>query len=39
MAQAGVHGIVGMAVRKWTPNREWFMLGIFLGNLLPAPTT
>ncbi len=35
MAQAGIHGIVGMAVRKWTPNREWLMLGIVLGNLLP----
>lgn len=35
MAQAGIHSIVGMAVRKWTPNREWFMLGIVLGNMLP----
>lgn len=35
MAQAGIHSIVGMAVRKWTPNREWLMLGIVLGNLLP----
>jgi membrane-bound metal-dependent hydrolase YbcI (DUF457 family) len=35
MAQAGIHGMVGMAVRKWTPNREWLMLGIVLGNLLP----
>ena len=24
-----------MAVRKWTPNREWLMLGIVLGNMLP----
>jgi membrane-bound metal-dependent hydrolase YbcI (DUF457 family) len=35
MAQAGIHGIVGMAVRKWTPNRAWFMLGIVLGNIWP----
>jgi membrane-bound metal-dependent hydrolase YbcI (DUF457 family) len=27
--------MVGMAVRKWTPDREWLMLGIVLGNLLP----
>jgi membrane-bound metal-dependent hydrolase YbcI (DUF457 family) len=35
MAQAGIHSIVGMAVRKWTPDREWLMLGIVLGNPLP----
>jgi membrane-bound metal-dependent hydrolase YbcI (DUF457 family) len=35
MAQAGIHGLAGMAVRKWTPNRAWFMLGIVLGNILP----
>jgi membrane-bound metal-dependent hydrolase YbcI (DUF457 family) len=35
MAQAGIHSVVGMAVRKWTPDREWLMLGIVLGNLLP----
>jgi membrane-bound metal-dependent hydrolase YbcI (DUF457 family) len=35
MAQAGIHSMVGMAVRKWTPDREWLMLGIVLGNLLP----
>ena len=35
MAQAGIHSIVGMAVRRWTPNRKWLMLGIVLGNLLP----
>ena len=27
--------MVGMAVRKWTPNRKWLMLGIVLGNMLP----
>jgi membrane-bound metal-dependent hydrolase YbcI (DUF457 family) len=35
MAQAGIHGLVGMAVRRWTPNRKWLMLGLILGNLLP----
>ncbi len=35
MAQAGIHSVVGLAVRKWTPDREWLMLGIVLGNLLP----
>ena len=35
MAQAGIHGMVGMAIRKWTPARKWLMLGIVLGNLLP----
>jgi membrane-bound metal-dependent hydrolase YbcI (DUF457 family) len=35
MAQAGIHSMVGMAVRKWTPDREWLMLGIVLGNPLP----
>jgi membrane-bound metal-dependent hydrolase YbcI (DUF457 family) len=27
--------MVGMAVRKWTPDRKWLMLGIVLGNLFP----
>jgi membrane-bound metal-dependent hydrolase YbcI (DUF457 family) len=35
MAQAGIHSIVGMAVRKWIPDRKWLMLGVILGNLLP----
>jgi len=35
MAQAGIHSMVGMAVRKWTPDRKWLMLGIVLGNLFP----
>lgn len=35
MAQAGIHSIAGMAVRKWIPNRKWLMLGVVLGNLLP----
>ncbi len=35
MAQAGMHGLAGMAIRKWTPNQEWLMLGIVLGNMFP----
>jgi membrane-bound metal-dependent hydrolase YbcI (DUF457 family) len=35
MAQAGIHGLVGTAVRRWTPKKEWLMLGIVFGNLLP----
>jgi len=35
MAQAGIHSIIGLAVRKWTPERTWLMLGILLGSLLP----
>ena len=35
MAQAGIHGLVGMAVRKWTPKKEWLMLGIVFGSMLP----
>jgi membrane-bound metal-dependent hydrolase YbcI (DUF457 family) len=35
MAQAGIHGLVAMAVRKWTPEHTWLMLGIVLGSMLP----
>jgi membrane-bound metal-dependent hydrolase YbcI (DUF457 family) len=35
MAQAGIHGMIGVAIRKWTPDRKWLMLGIVLGNLFP----
>jgi hypothetical protein len=35
MAQTGIHGIVGMAVRKWMPGRVWLILGIVLGSILP----
>ena len=35
MAQAGIHGLVGVAVRKWAPKAEWLVLGIVLGNLVP----
>ena len=35
MAQAGIHSLVGVVVRKCTPARECLVLGIVLGNLLP----
>lgn len=35
MAQAGMHSLAGLAVRKWTPEREWLILGIVLGNMFP----
>jgi membrane-bound metal-dependent hydrolase YbcI (DUF457 family) len=35
MAQAGIHGLVGMAVRKWAPERTWLVLGMVLGSILP----
>lgn len=35
MPQAGIHALVGAAVRKWSPNKEWLFLGILLGNMLP----
>jgi membrane-bound metal-dependent hydrolase YbcI (DUF457 family) len=35
MPQAGIHGMVGVAVRKWMPKREWLLLGVVLGNLFP----
>ncbi|MFH1907478.1 MAG: metal-dependent hydrolase [Chloroflexota bacterium] len=35
MAQAGIHSMVGLAVRKWAPKAEWLALGIVLGNLFP----
>lgn len=35
MAQAGLHGLVGMAVRKWMPKKEGLIPGILLGSLIP----
>jgi membrane-bound metal-dependent hydrolase YbcI (DUF457 family) len=35
MAQAGIHGLVSLVVKKWTPGKEWLMLGIVLGSILP----
>ena len=35
MAQAGLHGMVGMAVLKIAGKREWLFLGILLGSFIP----
>ncbi len=35
MAQAGIHALVGIAVRKFVPKREWLILGIVLGSIFP----
>ncbi len=35
MAQAGIHGLVSMAVRKWAPGRTWLVMGMVLGSILP----
>jgi membrane-bound metal-dependent hydrolase YbcI (DUF457 family) len=35
MPQAGIHGMVGMATRKWAGSREWFLLGAMLGSFVP----
>jgi membrane-bound metal-dependent hydrolase YbcI (DUF457 family) len=35
MAQAGLHGLVSLPARKWGGQREWLMLGIVLGCMLP----
>jgi membrane-bound metal-dependent hydrolase YbcI (DUF457 family) len=35
MPQAGIHGMVGMAARRWTQTREWLLLGALLGSFVP----
>ncbi len=35
MAQAGIHGLAGLLVKRWTPEQRWLTLGIVLGNLAP----
>ena len=35
MPQAGLHGLTGMAVNKFAGKREWLLLGIILGTMLP----
>jgi len=35
MPQNGVHAIIGVASRKWMPEREWLFLGVVLGNMFP----
>lgn len=35
MAQAGIHGMLGIVAGKWTADKTWLLLGIILGNLFP----
>jgi len=35
MAQAGIHGLVGIAMRKMSVKKEWLILGIIAGNMAP----
>jgi membrane-bound metal-dependent hydrolase YbcI (DUF457 family) len=35
MPQVGLHGLTGMAVRKFATKKEWLLLGIILGTMLP----
>jgi hypothetical protein len=35
MPQNGFHAIVGVAARKWMPQRDWLFLGAVLGNMFP----
>ena len=35
MPQAGLHGLTGMAANRFSGKREWLLLGIILGTMLP----
>lgn len=35
MAQAGIHGMVGLAFQKTVQKREWLVFGLVLGNIFP----
>jgi len=35
MAQAGMHGLVGMTVQKVVGKKEWLVLGLILGSFIP----
>jgi membrane-bound metal-dependent hydrolase YbcI (DUF457 family) len=35
MPQNGVHAIVGTVAGKWMPKKEWLVLGVVLGNMVP----
>lgn len=35
MAQAGLHGLVGMLTRKAAGSQEWLLLGVLLGSFIP----
>ena len=39
MPQAGIHGMVGMATRRWTGARDWLLLGAILGSFVPDMDT
>ena len=35
MAQAGMHALIGMLARKVTNKRQWLLLGVILGGIIP----
>jgi len=35
MAQAGVHGLLALAINKWVPDKKWLFIGILLGSIAP----
>jgi len=35
MAQAGIHGLVGLTMRKMSIKKEWLLLGVIIGNMAP----
>lgn len=35
MSQNGLHAIIGIAARKWMPQKEWLLLGAVLGSMAP----
>jgi membrane-bound metal-dependent hydrolase YbcI (DUF457 family) len=35
MAQAGLHGLIGMLTRKVVGKKEWLLLGVLLGSFIP----
>ena len=35
MPQNGLHAIAGVAARRWMPKREWLLLGVVLGSMVP----
>jgi membrane-bound metal-dependent hydrolase YbcI (DUF457 family) len=35
MPQNGLHAMAGVLARRWVPQREWLILSVLLGNMLP----
>ncbi|MCC7119318.1 MAG: metal-dependent hydrolase [Anaerolineales bacterium] len=35
MSQNGIHALVGVAARKWAPQKEWLLIGVVLGSMAP----